>query len=117
MPAIFWDKLQDMSDVVKLDRLNNIVLLGDFNADDNTRNGDKLNIFTAINHFTSLVDEPTRITATTQTRRNRILTNVPNFVSKTGVLAPLLNNDHCTSVASISPTCRKYIYTFDVGLW
>jgi hypothetical protein len=49
MPAIFWDKLLETVDDVKLDRLNNIVILGDFNADDNTRDGDKLNFFTAIN--------------------------------------------------------------------
>ena len=66
-----------MLDIVKLDRVKNIVILGDFNADNNTRDGDKFNVFTGINNLTSLIDEPTRITAISQTRLDRILTNIP----------------------------------------
>ena len=112
MPAIFWDNLQDMLDIVKVDRVKNIVILGDFNADNNTRDGDKFNVFTGINHLTSLLDEPTRITAISQTRLDRILTNIPHLVSKSEVLAPLLQNDHCTiSVALNFRLHRGNTYT------
>ena len=112
LPAVFWDNLQDMLDIVKVDRVKNTVILGDFNADNNTRDGDKFYVFTGINHLTSLIDKPTRITAISQTRLDRILTYIPPLVSKSEVLAPLLQNDHCTiSVALNFRVHRGNIYT------
>ena len=99
LPAVFWDNLQDMLNIVKVDRVK---ILGDFNADNNTRDGVRFNVFTGINHLTSLIDEPTRITAISQTRLDRIVTNIPHLVSKSEVLAPLLQNDHCTISDSLN---------------
>ena len=39
---------------------------------------------------------PTRITATSQTILDQILTNAPNFISSVSVSPPLSTNDHCT---------------------
>ncbi len=101
MQIVFWDKLQESLDDAKQDKCNNIIILGDLNADDKTHAYDKLNLFTSINHLASLVDEPTRITPTVQSKLDRILTNIPQFVSNTEVLTPLLLNDHCTITLSL----------------
>ncbi len=95
-PVLFWDTLQEMLDEAKLDRIHDIIVLGDFNADDKTRDGDKFNLFVGINHLTSLINDPTRFTPTSQTKLDRIITNAPHIVSKSHVLDPLMSNDHCT---------------------
>ncbi len=106
-PGAFWDNFQEMLDVVKQDRLNNLLILGDLNADNNTRDGAKFKFFTDINHLTSHIDEPTRITTTTQTRLDRIISNMPHLISKSEVLEPLLYNDHCTISVSLSFRIHK----------
>ena len=50
-----------------------------------------------------LVDKPTRITATTSTILDQIITNASNFVSKVEVSPPISTNDHCTIAA-----CRNF---------
>ncbi len=47
-------------------------------------------------NFTYLVNEPTRITNTTATILDQILTNSPNFVKEVHVTPPISTNDHCT---------------------
>ena len=116
MAVVFWDRLQEMLDDAKRDRCKNIIILGDLNANDATPAYGKLNLFTNINHLATLVDEPTRITPTSQSKLDRILTNIPHFVVKTEVLAPLLLNDHCT----ITMTLRFRLHrgtTFKRLMW
>ena len=97
----FWDDLQQMLDNAKLDRIQNVIMMGDFNADEQTYNGNYFKFFSNVNHFTSHVNEPTRITSTTQTSLDKILTNIPHYVKNAEVLTPLLYNDHCTVAISL----------------
>jgi hypothetical protein len=87
----FWDSLQYM-----MDTINHIMIIGDLNADDGTRDGVILNMFMNANHLVSHINEPTRITPTSQTCLDRIISNMAHCVKDTQVVAPLLKNDHCT---------------------
>ena len=97
----FWDKFQEMLDNVKMDTIKQIVIMGDFNAHEHTASGVKLDILNGINHLTSHINEPTRITETTQTNLDKIITNIPHFVTNAEVIPPLLDNDHCTVAISL----------------
>ena len=69
-------------------------ILGDLNADLKTCNGNELTqLCFEHNH---LVNKPMRITTTSQTILDQILTNALNFVTDVSVLPPLSANDHCT---------------------
>ena len=82
----FWDKFQEMLDNVKMDTIKQIVIMGDFNAHEHTASGVKLDILNGINHLTSHINEPTRITETTQTNLDKIITNIPHFVTNAEVI-------------------------------
>ncbi len=91
-----------MEDIKQSNNYKYIYLFGDFNADFKTVNGTKLLRFCNDHNFQHLINEPTRLTATSQTILDQILTNAPNFVSDTAVLAPVSTNDHCTISATIN---------------
>jgi len=98
----FWLALETAIDNIK--QSNNykyIYILGDFNADFKTSNGNKLIRFCSEHNLHHLVNEPTRITANTQSTLDQILTNAPNFVSNIEVLPPVSTNDHCTIGAKL----------------
>ena len=88
--------MSDVIDEIKSDKVRNIALLGDLNADFHTYNGKKLKKLCDNQNLTYLVNEPTRITQTSATVLDQILVNVPNFVTKTVVHPPVSSNDHCT---------------------
>ena len=98
---LFWDDLQQMLDMAKSGTIQNIIMMGDFNADEQTYSGNHLDFFIAVNHLTSHINEPTRITSSTQTKLDKILTNIPQYVKSTEVLTPLLYNDHSTVAMSL----------------
>ena len=77
----------------------NIIILGDLNAGDRTRDGAKLTNVLEINHLTSHINEATRITPTSQTTLDRILSNMPYYMKDARVLDPLHHNDHCHTPA------------------
>ena len=109
--VIFCDHIQEMLDKVKSRNIHNIIITGDLNADDNTRNGAKLAFFTNINHLTYHVSGPTRITRTTQTRLDKIISNIPYYIKRTLISPPLLSNDHCTICATLkfrTPSIKAY---------
>ena len=93
--ADFWTKLQDSIDLVKQSGADNIIVVGDMNADPKTREGHFLNLFTASNNFTLHVKEPTRITPTTSTILDQFITNTPSLLKNTEVLDPISTCDHC----------------------
>ena len=101
---VFWDNMQLMLDSVKISDIKHTVILGDLNADDNSPHGPHFQYFIRTNSLVSHINEPTRITCTTQTILDIIVTNIPQHVCDAQVIAPLLMNDHCT--ISISLTYR-----------
>ena len=100
--ADYWENIQFMIDNVRQDSCNHIILAGDFNADPNTMMGRKLDNFCNINNFTLHINEPTRITEHSHTILDQFITNIPQFVKDSSVLAPLSTNDHCTITLTLS---------------
>ena len=49
-----------------------------------------------------MVKEPTRITETSATLLDQVLTNAPNFVSNIEIFPPISTNDHCTVSCELS---------------
>ena len=94
----FWDLIDNNIDNVKGDHVNikYHLILGDLNADLDDRNGRHLSELCRSHNYEILINEPTRITSTTKSCLDQILTNMPNFVKQTTVLPPVSTNDHCT---------------------
>ena len=98
----FWLELDAVLDIIKSDGYKNIFLLGDFNADFKTINGKKLIDLCNRQNLECLIGEPTRITSSSATILDQIITNVPNFVNNVKVLPPVSTNDHCTVTARLN---------------
>ena len=100
----FWQHLENNFEHVK--SLNPTVkyymLLGDLNADFATINGRHLQEFCASQNMVHHINEPTRITQTSQTCLDQIITNMPNFIRSVSVLPPVSTNDHCTVDAELN---------------
>ena len=94
--ATFWDNLQYMLDNAKQTNIKHVLIIGDLNADARTRDGVRFGNFNSHNHLTSHINEPTRITNISQCCLDRAVSNMSDLVKDTHILAPLLQNDHCT---------------------
>ena len=92
----FWSDMSNALDDVKQYQLQNLFILGDLNGDPNTYNGRKLNEFCKYQNLECLVKEPTRITDTSATILDQLLTNSACYVKKVEVSPPVSTNDHCT---------------------
>ena len=66
------------------------------NADFHRVNGQRLRQMCSRHNLCYLIEEPTRITETSATILDQVLTNAPTFVKGTDVLDPVSTNDHCT---------------------
>jgi len=73
-----------------------LFILGDLNADFNTSNGRKLTQICQLENLECLVHEPTRVTNSTATVLDQIVTNSSNYVKNISVTPPISTNDHCT---------------------
>ena len=94
----FWETFDYNLEQIKY-QYNNVkyyVVLGDLNCDLFDVNGKKMKDLCSLHNFSYMIDEPTRITSTSQTCLDQVLINMPNFVKKTMVLPPVSTNDHCT---------------------
>lgn len=112
----FWDDLQTALDQAKLSGIQNIILTGDLNADPDTFNGNKLKYFADVNNLYIHIDEPTRITPTTETCLDQIITSCPNIVNSVHVKPPISTNDHCT-VGAMFNFIIKYDAAFERHVW
>ena len=93
----FWDKLEENIEHVKsLCKTQNMLLLGDLNADFETINGRKLLDLCTQHNLHYCINEPTRITETSKSCLDQILINTPNFICESTVEPPVCNNDHCS---------------------
>ena len=72
------------------------MLIGDFNSDFNTLQGQHLSDFSIVNNLSTLIFQPTRITNITSSILDQCLTNFPYYVKESGVEPPLADNDHCS---------------------
>ena len=99
----FWNHLDENIEFIKSNStIQYMMLIGDMNADHGTPNGRKLAQLCINQNLQIHIMEPTRITATSSSCLDQILTNFPNFVYDTHVDIPLDNCDHCTVAAQIN---------------
>ena len=98
----FWQCFNEILNDVKADRNKYIFILGDLNADFTTNQGRKLTHMLYEQNLHALINEPTRITDTTSSVLDQVITNCKNFVTKVDVLPPVSSNDHCTVSAELN---------------
>lgn len=93
----FWQLFNDNIDFVKSEAgIHQLLILGDLNADHETANGKKLKDTCISNDLKIHINEPTRITSSSKTCLDQIISNIPNFVARIVVDPPVDTNDHCT---------------------
>ena len=76
--------------------IKNILSLGDMNADFEIIDGKKLVSVCLLHNLHCHIHEPTRITHSTSSCLDQVVSNIPNFVSSTSVDPPVSTNDHST---------------------
>ena len=104
----FWETFERNIELVKSrEPLKYMLILGDLNADFRDVNGNHLLNMCALQNLNCHITEPTRITSTTQTCLDQIISNMPNFVSSAAVLPPVSTNDHCTVSVDLDFTVAK----------
>ena len=103
----FWDVLQRSFNKALDTNISYILITGDINADPATVNGRTLHNFVEVNGLTKHINEPTRITPTSRSELDQILSNCSHIVTKTEVLSPVSYNDHHTVVAKLSFKIKK----------
>ena len=103
----FWENFDSVLDNVSYHETKYVFVLGDLNADFHTPNGTKLVDLCSRYNMSCLITEPTRITATTSTTLDQIITNAPNFIGNVSVAPPLSTNDHCTVSALLNFKVKK----------
>jgi hypothetical protein len=105
----YWPKLQSCYDKAVATRIQNIILLGDLNADPGTGRvaSLELNEFLATNNLHQHINEPTRIANGVRSILDLIITNLPMLVSDLGVDSPVHENDHRTIYAKVNMKTQK----------
>ena len=105
----FWSHLQNSVDKIYVDGdvHSKILLIGDFNSDFNTLQGQRLSNFATVNNLSMLIYQPTRITNTTSSILDQCLTNFPNYVKESGVEPPIADNDHCSIYVKLHFKVKK----------
>ena len=89
----FWDSLDYNVEQIKALYANvkYYLLLGDFNCDFADVNGRKMKDLCSLHNCSNLINEPTRVTSTSQTCLDQILINMPNFVKKNCCITSSVN--------------------------
>ena len=98
----FWNDLQDNLDNVKALYNCKVMLIGDLNADFNTRNGQTLQRFASANDLTIHVNTPTRVTENSATVLDQILSNFPHSVNDVATKPAVGSSDHYAITATCS---------------
>ena len=118
-PVSFWDYFQDSLDKAKNSGIDKVVIMGDLNADPNTNHGRKLIDFCSTNSLAIHVKVPTRITETSSSCLDQIISNIPNFITTINVSPPLANCDHSVVSATLlfrrkkSPCYTRFVWNYD----
>ena len=93
----FWDCFEENLEYVKsVSKADHLLILGDMNADFETPDGKRLHDICLHYNLTYHIKLPTRVTQTSQSCLDQIITNMPNFVIESNVHPPVSTNDHCT---------------------
>ena len=104
----FWDHFDRNIELVKESYdAKYMLIFGDLNADFATANGRQLNNLCSNHGLTCHIHEPTRITATTSSCLDQVISNMPNFITSTSVDPPISTNDHCTVTVNVNLKIAK----------
>ena len=103
----FWDQLQDNINMITANYSGNIMIVGDLNADFKTHHGKCLRNFVEANNLTLHVQSPTRITETSSSILDQIITNFPNHVYDVKVECPISMCDHSVISAKCNLKTNK----------
>ena len=116
----FFSRLEESIENIKSEIDNcNLIIIGDMNADPRTPNGKKLSALCMENNLETLINEPTRITDTSSSCLDQIISNIPNFIHEVRVDPPISTNDHSTISVKLNLVMQKqrcyyrYIWKFD----
>ena len=85
----FWDRLSESLELARQSTTNDILIIGDLNADPNAYHGTKLKEFSDYNCMHINVHEPTRITSHSSTILDQIVSSRPNLVSNINIEPPV----------------------------
>ena len=113
----FWTKLFESHELAVATKIPNIMLIGDFNADPGYERTDYdiLTDFITINNMHQHVREPTRVTETTASILDLMITNLPRLVTRVGVGGLVHGNDHRTIFGTLNlKTIKRQIFTRDM---
>lgn len=111
----FWDSFE--SNIEKASDLNlDLLILGDFNQDILNLNP-SCHIYRIMSKFNlhNIINQPTRITATSKTCLDLIMTNHNSIINNYEVLPPF-NSDHCTVTAEVVFKSYKQ-HSYKKKLW
>ena len=97
---IFWEMLQENLDYIKQTCDSKVMLIGDFNADPQTREGIQIQNFADVNNLTLHINLPTRVNERSSSILDQCLTNFPNYVKDVDIFPPVSTNDHSTVVVN-----------------
>ena len=105
----FLEHLQICLDKVQLESNKVVILLGDLNGNYNVENPSESGDFGSLlyqwmecNNLSQVINEPTRITSTSATLLDLIITNCPGYFVNSGTLSPPANCDHSFIFAKMS---------------
>lgn len=108
----FWDVFQAQLDKAKAGNIRNIILLGDLNADPTTLPGRYLKSFVEQNHMYLHIEQATRLTPSSQTCLDQIISNVPFLIKRVSVTPPIGTSDHCVISSELDlKVTKKTCYT------
>ena len=120
----YLNGLQCMLDKIRTSGRNyKIIILGDFNAHydphlplNSTEIGKQLNNFITINGLEQLISEPTRVTSSTSSFLDLLITNCSNNFLNTGTLSSPQNCDHSIIYGEMNISIRK-LHCFQRDVW
>lgn len=111
----YWDYFENNIELVS-DLNCDLLILGDFNQDMlKTNTNNHLKQIMSKFSLTNLINEPTRITPTSETCLDLILTNHKSIITTYEVLAPF-HSDHCTVAAEVTFKTYKSL-SYKKTLW
>ena len=97
----YWDSFENCLDVAMEQNLD-LIVMGDFNQNMTAKdNPNRLDRILCKFDLKNLITEPTRITDTSQTCIDLILTNHTSIIENTDILPPFCS-DHCTVTADLT---------------
>ena len=103
----FWDKLQENINYVLENGYKKILITGDLNSHPGTHDGVKLYDFVEANQLTIHINQPTRITSTSEKVLDQFISNMPHMIKSTSIQPPVSTNNHCTVVANLLFRTKK----------